>query len=157
DRDAIVLLRRNRRDVAGIEIALDERERPLGRRPVATATTGLDTDEIAGLQLIGVFLLDAALLRLAGLHECKPPRLALLAALHAPGRIFGAVEIGAKQARPQDAIDLAEAHAAAELAGAAGILAQRKLLDAERHQRFLQLERDDAGVAMRHGAVRAGA
>src|SRR5262249_43189426 len=30
DRDAIVLLRRNRRDVAGVEIALDEGERALG-------------------------------------------------------------------------------------------------------------------------------
>src|SRR5690349_2614725 len=157
DRDAVVLLRRNLRDVAGIEIALDQLQRPLGRRAITATAPGLDADEVAGLQLIGILLLDAALLRLAGFHERKASGLAFLAAVHAPGRILGAVEIGAEQARPQNAIDLAEAHAAAELAGAAGILAQRELLDAERHQRFLQLERNDAGVAVRHGAVGAGA
>src|SRR5262249_15303972 len=90
DRNSIVLLGRNRRDVASVEMALDERERSLGRRPVAAATTGLDTDEVAGLQLIGILLLDAALPRLAGLHQGEPPGLAFPAAVHAPGRILGA-------------------------------------------------------------------
>src|SRR5262249_20673328 len=134
DCDVIVLLCRNRRDVARIEIALDECERPLGWLAIAAATAGLDADEVARLQLIGVLLLDAALLRLAGLHECEPTGLAFLATLHAPGRIFGAIEIGAEQAWPQDAVDLAKSHAAAELPGATGILAQRERLDAERHQ-----------------------
>ena len=70
---------------------------------------------------------------------------------------FVEVEIRAEEARPQDAVDLAEAHAAAKLAGAARVLAQGEFLDAEGHQRFLQLERDDPGVAVRHGAVRPGA
>ena len=57
----------------------------------------------------------------------------------------------------QYAVGLAEAQAAPEGAGAGGILAQRKLLDANRQHGLLQLERNDAGVAMRHGAERAGA
>src|SRR5260370_33324222 len=50
DRDAIVALGFNRRDVAGIEIALDQLERALGRRPVASSAAGLDADELTRLQ-----------------------------------------------------------------------------------------------------------
>src|SRR5262245_52501443 len=94
DRNSIVLLGRNRRDVASVEIALDERERSLGRRPVAAATASLDTDEVAGLQLIRILLLDAALPSLAGFHPGAPPGLAFPAGVPAPGRMPGAIQLG---------------------------------------------------------------
>ena len=52
---------------------------------------------------------------------------------------------------------LAEAQAAAMLAGAAGVLAQRQLLVAIGIDRFLQFEGNDACIAVRHRAERAGA
>src|SRR5262249_11034380 len=144
-------------DIAAVEVALVQRERTLRRRAIAAATTGLDGHEIAGLEPIGAFLLDALLVGRSGFGQHEAARLRLLAALYTPGRELGAVEIGAEQARPQDAIALSESQPSAEFAGAGGVFAQRELLDPERHQRLLQLQRDDPRVAMRHGAERAGA
>ena len=57
----------------------------------------------------------------------------------------------------ENAIAFAETEAAAEFSGAGRILAQAELLDAIGIHRLLQLDGNDARVAMRHGAERAGA
>src|SRR6202043_4021707 len=93
----------------------------------------------------------------ASARQREPSRLRLPAALHAPGRELGAVEVGLHHAGRQYAIRLAEPQAAPEGAGAGGILPQREFLDPDRQRGLLQLERDDAGIAVRHGAERSGA
>src|SRR5262249_54035238 len=52
----IVARHRVRRNIARIEIALDATERALGRQSVATASSGLNADEIARGQLKALLL-----------------------------------------------------------------------------------------------------
>src|SRR5262249_7977087 len=92
DRDPIVHHGRGGGDITRVEITLDQLDRALARRPMAAATAGLDADQVTRLQRVGILLLDTALLRLARLHQGKPSGLGPVAALHAPGRILGAVE-----------------------------------------------------------------
>ena len=63
DLDAVVALCRRGRDIAGVEIALDQVERALGRRAIAAAAAGLDADEVAGLERTGILLVGVFLAR----------------------------------------------------------------------------------------------
>src|ERR1700694_67323 len=109
DLDAVVALGLGHGDVAGVEVALNEIERTFGRWPVTAATAGLDADQVAGSEAIGVLLVGADLPARCGLHDRDAPGLGLLAALHAPWRAQRAIEIGAEVARRHDAVGLAEA------------------------------------------------
>src|SRR5882757_8116594 len=153
----IVARSRLHRNISCIEIALDQPQHALGRRAIAAAATGLDADEIACRQPDAFLLLDRSHRAGLAIDDREAAGLALLAALRAPGRKARAVEVGLQLAGRENAVALAEAEPTAEFAGAAGILPQRKLLDPYRQIALLQFKRNDAGVAMRHGAERARA
>src|SRR5580700_4969778 len=119
DLDSIVAFRRRDRDVAGIEVALDEPELPPRRRAVAAAAAGLDADQVAGCELEGILLVDALECFRSGLAQHEAAGLGIRSALHAPGRTQGAVEIGLQIAGRKDSIGLAESHSAPERAGSA--------------------------------------
>src|SRR5437667_2478921 len=86
DRHAIVAHRRLRRNIAGVEVALDEVERPPTRLPVAAPAAGLDYDEVAGCERKALFLLDRSLFAGSPVHDREAAGLGFLAALRAPGR-----------------------------------------------------------------------
>src|SRR5262245_59867687 len=112
---------------------------------MAAATAGLDADNVACFEAKALLLLDRARRASVATHHREASGLALAAALHAPGREAGAVEIGLQLAGSEHAIGLAETEPAAELAGAAGILAQREFLDSHRQVGLLQLQGNDPG------------
>src|SRR5207244_3181260 len=122
DAHIIVAPGRLRRNIAGVEIALDQVERALGRRPVAAATSGLDTNEIARREPEAFLLPDRSHCAGLTIHNCETAGRALFSVLHAPGRKTRTVKIGLQFARSENAIALAKAEPAAELAGAARIL-----------------------------------
>src|SRR5579864_2611439 len=126
------------------------------RRSISAAAAHFHDDEIAGNDRVGFGLVEPRALsrRFCDRH---PTARRSLAALNAPWRTMLAVEVDPQIAGFEHAVNLADAKPAAKRAGAAGILPQRHLLDAERIQRFLQLDRDDARIAVRHGAERSGA
>src|SRR5580704_10918115 len=101
--DPVVALRRRDRDIAGIEVALDESKLPPRGRAVAAAA-GLDADQVAGCELEGILLVDALECFRSGLAQHEAAGLGLRAALHAPGRTQGAVEIGLQIAGRKDSI-----------------------------------------------------
>src|SRR5215510_7724915 len=153
----IVARRRVRRNIAGIEIALDQLQRTLVGRAIAAPATGLDADEVSRRQPEALLLLDRSHRAGFAVDEREAARLALLPALHTPGRKARAVEVGLQLARREYPVALAKAEPASEFAGAAGSLAQRELLDPHRQIALLQFKRNDAGVAMRHIAERTRA
>src|SRR4051812_42075395 len=157
DAHAVIGARRRRRYIAPADVARDEIERPLGRIAVAAAAARLDDDAVVGAERQPFRLIEDLGLVLAGAQDGDAAGLGRLAALHAPGRTFDPVEVHPEIARAEDAVALAEAEAAAEFPGTGRILAQGKLLDAIGIERFLQLDRDDPRVAMRHGAEGSGA
>src|SRR5437764_7911789 len=157
DHNAIIAHGRLCRNVTGIEIALNEIERPLAGWPIATASACLDQDEIAGREPQALLLLDRSCLAGAAVDKREAAGLSFPAALHAPGRKARAVEVGLHLARPEHAVGLAASEPAPEGTGAAGIGSQREFLESRRQIGFLQLERDDAGVPVRHGPERAAA
>src|SRR5207249_1511264 len=133
-----------RRNIAGIEITLNRREWSLAGRAIAAPAAGLDAHEIARRQPEALLLLYRSFFAGVPVDDREAAWLALLAALHAPGRKARAVEIGLQLARRQHAVALAESESAPEGAGAGGIRAQREFLEPDRQVGFLQLERDDA-------------
>src|ERR1051326_1583216 len=120
DRDAVIAFRGRARNVAGVEIALNEIQRALVRRTITAAAAGLDADDVAGLEAAVVFLVGRELLAGCAAHDDEAARLCRLAAVDAPRRANRAVEIGAQKARRQNAVCLAKAEPAAEFAGAPG-------------------------------------
>src|SRR5262249_29662109 len=82
---------------------------------------------------------------------------ALFSLLAARGGKGGGAGFGRKLTGGENRVALAKAEPAAKFAGTARVLPQRELLDPHRQIAFLQFERNDASVAVRHGAERTGA
>src|SRR3954453_10789200 len=118
---------------------------------MAAAAAGLDAHAVARAEPEALLLFNRPF-RTITASEREASRPPFASALCAPGWKARAVEIGLQRARLQHAVGFAEAQAAAKFSRARRILPQRKLLKAHRKIRLLQLKRNDARVAMRHGA-----
>src|SRR6185437_12294815 len=153
--DAVVAPGAVRRDEAAAQIALYRFDGPLLGAAVTAAAAGLDDNEVIGMERETVALIGIDTCAIA--HHRDAAGCARSAAAHAPRRAAGAVEIGAQRAWGENAVMLDEAEPAAKAPGPAGIGPQRQPLIAVGIERLLQLHRNDARIAMRHGAERAGA
>src|SRR5690348_2332225 len=82
----IVAHRRLRRNIAGVEITLDQLQRAFGRRSIATAATRLHADEITRRELEAFLFLDRSHGGGFAIDDREAAGPAFLAALYAPRR-----------------------------------------------------------------------
>src|SRR5579862_1124386 len=99
DNNLIVALGCFRRDIAPIEIALNELDSPFLGRPVAAAATGLEHDQIARIERIAFRFAHCDGRAVALRKHRHEPWQSRLPAHHAPRRKFGAVQIRVQKAR----------------------------------------------------------
>src|SRR5205823_6303392 len=130
--------------------------RPLAGRPITAAAACFNAHAVVWVEPEPFLLFDRPL-GAVSTDERKASGPPFLSALCAPWRKAGAVKVGLQRTGLQHAVGLAKAQATTEFSRACAILPQREFFKTHRQICFLQFKRNDARIAMRHGAERPGA